>query len=505
MRVLVRTDASVDIGSGHVMRCLVLAERLRQHEILAEFVCRDLPGNAIPHIQARGFTVHRLPYAGGRHVLTSSPPHEKWLGVHQEQDVRECTSLLERGGKVDWLVVDHYALDSNWELAMRQYARRIFVVDDLADRMHDCDLLLDQNLHENGASRYAGNVPVLCRRLLGPRYALLRPEFSELRRSMPERPGQVSRVLVFFGSIDPRNYTTLALDALAMWRMPGLHVDVVVGSGNPHRAAIERRCAEMDGCTLHVDTPRMGSLMLSADLAIGAGGSSTWERACLKLPSIVFAVADNQRELAASMSAHGALQLLPADGTTPEVLLGAISKLAADRGRLRDYARISGELVDGLGVERVARELLADPVYLREATPEDSVSIYTWRNAEEVRRYARNPAPILQVEHESWFSKVLADPERDLLIAEVNGVPVGVLRYDIQSACQAVVSIYLVPGQSGRGLGPRILLTGERWLLASRPEVTVLQAEILRENAASARAFAEAGYLPGQDAYIKQL
>ncbi|MGH8459379.1 MAG: UDP-2,4-diacetamido-2,4,6-trideoxy-beta-L-altropyranose hydrolase, partial [Nevskiales bacterium] len=369
---------------------------------------------------------------------------------------------------------------------------------------HDCDVLLDQNLHLNAGQRYQIRVPATCRRLLGARYALLRQEFAQLRQTLRERDGRFGRLLLFFGSGDPGNYTALALEALALLGRSDPPVDVVIGGGNPHRAEIEQRCSRLPQACLHIDAPNMASLMVEADIALGAGGSSTWERACLGLPSIVIAVAENQRELTAAMADQGALVQLPVEGLAPEIVADAINGLAREPERLRKMARISGELVDGHGADRVCRELLARPLQLRLATANDSHDLHRWRNAEEVRRFSKNPEPIALADHERWLADVFADAHRDLLIAEEAGEAVGVLRYD-RKGSEAVVSIYLVPGRSGQGLGPRILLEGDRWLNRYHPGIERIHAEVLAGNTASARAFTEAGYEPGPKTFQKRL
>ena len=210
--------------------------------------------------------------------------------------------------RLSWLIVDHYALDKRWEGQMRPFTGKIMVIDDLADRPHDCDLLLDQNLYKGMERRYEGLVPDHCERLLGPRYALLRPEFAAARRTLRHRDGRVRRILVFFGGSDLSNETAKALEAIRLLNRSDIAVDVVVGASNAKGDMIREICQRMPNTCFHLQVENMAELMALADLAIGAGGTTTWERCYLGLPTIVLVLADNQREVAEAMSAAGAIR-----------------------------------------------------------------------------------------------------------------------------------------------------------------------------------------------------
>ncbi len=275
IRVALRTDASVVLGSGHVMRCLTLAQSLQQQGDEVLFLCREEQGHIGELIRQRGFACDLLP-----------------SGLTQAEDAAYCSALLAAG--VDLLLVDHYRLDALWESALQPYTRVLAVIDDLADRSHDCDLLLDQNLLPDMERRYQEKVPAGCRLLLGPEYALLREEFHRLAVLMPERDGRLLRLLLFFGGSDPDDLTGRALGELEDLDPP-VCGDVVIGTCNPQRERLELRCAQSCGrWQLHVQTWRMAELMIAADLALGTGGCSHWERCRLGLPAVVATVAANQ-------------------------------------------------------------------------------------------------------------------------------------------------------------------------------------------------------------------
>jgi UDP-2,4-diacetamido-2,4,6-trideoxy-beta-L-altropyranose hydrolase len=231
-----------------------------------------------------------------------------WSGIDWKVDVKNTLAVLDGMSKLSWLIADHYALDVRWEEQMRAFTGKIMIIDDLADRPHDCDLLLDQNLYDNLERRYDGLVPNYCVRLLGPRHALLRPEFAAARRTLRHRDGRVRRILIFFGGSDLPYETAKALDAIRLMNRSEIAVDVVVGASNPKGDQIREICQRTPNTYFHRQVENMAELMALADLAIGAGGTTTWERCCLGLPTLVLVLADNQREAAEAMSTEGAIR-----------------------------------------------------------------------------------------------------------------------------------------------------------------------------------------------------
>lgn len=292
MNIVFRVDASTAIGSGHVMRCLTLAKRYRREGHSVSFVMRVLPSNHVSYAEGEGFPVHSLPYVREEKPLTG---YLAWLTVSQERDAAETAEVLRVCGQIDRLVIDHYALDTVWENICRPLVHEIMVIDDLANRRHDCDILLDQNFYENASARYMGLVPDHCRLLLGPQHALLRDEFYEIKPR--RRDGSLRNILVFYGGSDLTDETTKALCALQSLDLSDTEIHVVVGAGNPQKERVRQFCAGMENTHCHEQVENMADLMNAADLALGAGGTTTWERLALGLPSIVTAIADNQVEI----------------------------------------------------------------------------------------------------------------------------------------------------------------------------------------------------------------
>ena len=495
MDVLIRVDSSQKIGSGHVVRSLTLAERLRARGAHVQFLSCEMPGNVLALVRHAGFGVLplSLPAAGGDTESDSIWFH----GKSWQADAAECLSLARAFAEgVDWLIVDHYGVDRRWEAQMRPHVKRIAVIDDLANRSHDCDLLIDPNLQVENFSRYDGLVPPECFRMQGPKYALLRPEFAEQRVTLRKRDGQVRRILVSFGGTDPSDQTSKTLQAIASLQRDGIATDVVVGATNPHNETVREFCLAHPGFAFHCQTEKLAHLMAAADLAIGAGGITTWERCAVALPSIVITVADNQVPSTLAMAEHGCLLYL---GNGDEVSAEAIAHIVAGllempRWLLLMSAR-SAELVDGRGAERIARFFTTPVSTLREARWEDSEAILAWRNDEQTRSVSHDSRPILVEDHERWFRQALSNPERILLIAEVEGSAVGMLRYDMERE-KAIVSINLGPEWRGQGLGVQLLRSGTEWMRRHHPGVREIRAEVLHQNKASHAVFVDAGYIP---------
>lgn len=354
MKVAFRVDASVQIGTGHFMRCLTLADALKKRGAHIRFVSRHLPECLLNMLALRAYEAVLLDSGQG---VYDELAHAHWLGCSQSQDAADSLKVLS-DNTWDWLVVDHYALDSRWESTLRSIAKNILVIDDIADRQHDCDVLLDQNYYVDMDARYAGKVPSHCQLLLGPRYALLRDEFHQLRERCKPRVGIVKGVLVFFGGVDADNYTGRTVKVLANLGLKGVHVDVVIGAQHPCRDELEQVCSEHH-FKCHVQTNRMAELMAAADLAIGAGGSATWERCCLGLPTLTVSLADNQITIAKSLDLLDAGQYMDSWGMASDAdMQKTIIDLLQNRSKLEMFSRESYSIVDGLGVSRLCKALL---------------------------------------------------------------------------------------------------------------------------------------------------
>ena len=501
MRVAIRADSSAVVGAGHVMRDIALAQELAARGAKVCFVCRQIVEAQLEVIRRNGFALALLPGTDDGSILLAD--HSSWLGASWQRDVEETLAAVDAAGGVDWLIVDHYSLNAAWHSRMRTAGCRIAVIDDLADREYDCDLLVDQGIGADPVARYRGRVPRAALVLCGSRFALLRAEFREALKLRGARDGQVRRVLVSYGGIDRAGETLKALSVLAGLESPPA-ADVVIGAANPHRDEIEIRAAALPFVRLHVDTLRMAELTSQSDLAFGNAGGSALERCCLGLPSIVTVSAANQEQGAQALRKTGAALVLGnASEVSVEQLRTALIGLMALPSTVRSMGDHAVAICDGEGARRVVSRMEALTMVLRLAQPGDCDALLTWRNHEANRRHAFDSSAISAATHEAWFFRCLKNPATVLLVAEDSGGPVGVLRYDVKDAV-AKVSVYLVPDRLGRGAGSVLLRLGEDWLAQHRPETRRIEAEILAANIPSMISFGEAGYVSVKHTLSKQ-
>lgn len=365
MNIAFRTDASLQIGTGHVMRCLTLADSLQATGAQCHFICREHPGNLIAQIRQRGFSVSVLPVATEALITDDLGDAEQsnyaaWLGVDWATDAVQ-TKVGVGATAVDWLIVDHYALDARWERTLRPLCRKLMVIDDLADRPHDCDLLLDQNLGRN-VGDYSQLVPEDCTVLAGPYYALLRPEFAALRDDSLHRRAtpQLKHLLITMGGVDQADVTGKILEALRDCPLPAdLRITVVMGPHAPWLRRVQLLAKQMPQPTeVKVNVNNIAQLMADSDLAIGAAGSTSWERCCLGLPSIIGVQAANQKLIANALVLSGAAKAFSINEGV-QLIRELIEKILSDNRLIKNMSASASEITDGKGVERVASELHA--------------------------------------------------------------------------------------------------------------------------------------------------
>lgn len=494
MRVVFRADASVTIGNGHVMRCLTLADALRTRGAECHFVMRDFPGHLSKTVQKRGFKLSLLTAPTGA-AITAPPEHAAWAGVSWKDDIADTVAVID---SPDWLVLDHYSFDYRWQTAIQDKVGNILVIDDLADRQHMANVLLDQNLGR-ASTDYNGLVPNDCKRLIGPNFALLRPEFSYMRnQSIAARKSrQMSRLMIAMGGTDPINATSTVLKVLktANFLPVDFQIDVIMGSSAPALAAVQKIAETMPWQTnVLVDVHNMAQLMKEADLAIGAGGGTTWERCCLGLPSIIIETASNQSIAVEAMVKTGA-----ALGTGPisdknfnDKFMIALKEASE---QLLPLSECAAKLCDGLGAARVANNLFNPDLAIRKATNDDALNVWQWRNDGFSADFYLNPNQPQLPEHIAWFEAALCSASREMLIIEANGVPAAHVRFDhnLPKTTTANVSICVNPAVRGQGLGARILtLCCERIVNAG---VDCIDAQIHEKNIASRKIFERAGFV----------
>lgn len=357
--IIIRSDAALHIGTGHVMRCLTLANALKQKGATINFICREHEGHLASVIREQGHQCYLLPRPSqpvSKHPdLHLEPPHAQWLGEAWQNDVQQTKAVLANQ-YFDWLIVDHYALDARWEMAMRDITDGIMVIDDLADRKHDCDLLLDQTLGRK-ENDYEAKVPENCTILTGSLYALLRPEFSQWREySLARREQPVFKsLLVNLGGIDNTNITGKVLDVLARCTLPDdLKITIVMGLTAPYLTQVQEQAKQMPVTTdVMVNVSNMAEIMAKSDLAIGAAGSTSWERCCLGLPSLMLILADNQKNTANALEKAGAIMTIKIITEIIEIM----QRIIASPDILQKMSEAARDVVNGNGVAAVVEHL----------------------------------------------------------------------------------------------------------------------------------------------------
>ena len=363
--ILIRCDASDFIGSGHVMRCINLAKELKNSDFQVIFICRNDENNLIDLIK-KDFIVLQLPRIKSQDkqktsLLSSNQLYEFWLGCSQEDDLEECLNLLKnyKINKIDWAIVDHYGIDFKWEkLFLKSYTNsKMIVIDDLANRSHIADILVDQTyMSFKDPLRYRNLINEKAIKLFGPSYALLNSSYYKAsQKKKIKKNNSLKNILVYFGMVDPNGLTYQVINELKKTRFLNIFIDVVLGKVTKDSDKIEDLMKERGNCKLHRNLPNLISLMKKADLSIGAVGGTTWERACLNLPSIVVATAENQIELAEELYRDNFHIYL---GETRELTTFSFEK-SIDKFMNSEYKVKNGNLlVDGLGVKRVLNKIL---------------------------------------------------------------------------------------------------------------------------------------------------
>jgi UDP-2,4-diacetamido-2,4,6-trideoxy-beta-L-altropyranose hydrolase len=470
--LLLRADAGTRIGTGHLMRCLTLAERWIAGGGRALLASVGLPVPLRPALDRLGVEAVSLP---------SAPD--------LDGEAAALAALADREA-ARWITLDGYQFDSRYQEKLRAAGHRLLLVDDYgqADR-YAANLVLNQNLGAR-PELYAARSRET-RLLLGPRYALLRREFAAARRRPRSDAAGPLRLLVTLGGSDPENVTGRLLEGLRLLPPETLgEATVVLGGANPHAVEASPQDPRF---RLHRNVAAMGGLMAAADLAIAAGGTTVWELCCLGTPMLLLTLAVNQAGNCAELAAAGIARHLgrPAEAT-PEGIADAVADLAARPDLRAEMGRRARALVDGEGARRVWLHLQEETLALRDAAPEDARLIWEWASDPAVRAVSFTSDPIPWDSHLRWYAARLQDPQSLFWLGCRAGHPVGQVRFDL-SGNRAVISVSLDPEARGKGLGALLIWKACRALFAARP-IAAVTALIKPGNPASARAFEKADF-----------
>jgi UDP-2,4-diacetamido-2,4,6-trideoxy-beta-L-altropyranose hydrolase len=510
MKVIFRADASVNIGLGHLKRCLSLASALRTAGAQVFFVAPASAKLVADLVDASGFIFVSFAEPQASQALSDDRPGEvqHWQ-VSQSADAAETSAAIAPLCP-DWVIVDHYGLGSSWhDFVHKQTGACIAAIDDLADRKLNVDVMINQNLTPDNASVYAALLPEHTRLLTGLRFAILDPCYAKATRHQPKEA--VHSIGIFMGGTDTDNFSLLALDACR--RLAGFEgeIEIATTTANPNLAALVRTCATDSRTTLLVDSPNLAAFFSRHDLQVGAGGSATWERFCIGVPTVTLLLAANQRAVVAALQNVGARYLeFEADRLLlSKQLANEVRALLADTKYRHDQSEKIGQLVDGLGATRIAAAMLRERLTVRLATVEDAPLMHQWRNHPSVRETSTNANPIDYQSHVTWVTQSLRHPGRCLLLGHLGALPVGVIRFDVPDNTlsdkpQTVeVSLYLAPALLSLGLGPYLLQAGERFVVAHWATITTITATVLASNIRSRTLFLDAGYHWSAEKFVK--
>lgn len=489
MNFIIRADASRWIGSGHIMRCLVLADGLKAAGHQVTFICRPQAGDLLDFITGRGHKLLTLPPLTNIIRPEHGADYAAWLQVSWQQDVAD---VLANVIYADWLVVDHYGINDQWEQKIKQsLSCKLLAIDDLV-RPHNAELILDQTLGRTQEEYLDPQITLDTKPIVlsGVAFALLSPQFSHIRKRRLQRSPVSHRpkILISFGGIDEPNVTLRALIALSEF---DALFTVLLSPRAPHYEAVKAWCdSHMN--VIHYDFVQdMASLMDEHDIAIGAPGTTSWERACLGLPNIVIPIAANQQDICQALLAHQASLLVQLSDIENE-LLPTVHNLLNNYSM---FANANLKLCDGEGLQRVINVIMDNTEIsdfrLRSVTIADTALIYQWQSDPLTRRYALNPNIPSWAEHQCWMEKKL-QRQQDyffLIVNSVSGEPYGAIRLDELAVDNYLISIFIAPQQHGLGIG----LIGLNLVDQHLPSMKI-HATVLTENIASQRLFTKAGY-----------
>jgi UDP-2,4-diacetamido-2,4,6-trideoxy-beta-L-altropyranose hydrolase len=350
--LFIRVDAGMQIGDGHFLRCLTLVNRLKKEFRQIIFISNQLPDHFFQIIEKNNFKICKI---NGYSHIQEEEIEIKLKKQLIQKDIIQTKKIIEKyKNSSNWLIVDHYGIDYVWEKNIHKNIEKIIVIDDLANRKHYCDILIDQNFYKKMEKRYSKLIPKFCKKFLGPKFTILRPEFLKARKNLV-RKNEFKRILISFGGSDPSNETTKALSAIIDLGKK-YKIDVVVGTNNPNKKQIMKLCSKFPFCEFYEQVENISKYMKKADLAVGAGGSTTWERCCLGLPTIVASLSKDQKKITENLSKIGCvINLGSAEKTTKSDYIKALNEINSKK--LSEISKKCLVLVDGKGVKRIVNKI----------------------------------------------------------------------------------------------------------------------------------------------------
>ena len=499
MKVVFRVDASLKIGTGHVMRCLTLAQVLKENGADVKFICRKYEGNLIDKIQFSGFNVEELEVLKEAEV-NDKLAHSLWLGVSQQQDADDCINVL-KSKKNDWLIVDHYALDEQWQKQLKPYYKKLMVIDDLADRKHCCDILLDQTFGRKQED-YLSLTPEGCKLLLGSQYALLRLEFFKWRLYSLERRSNLEfkQLFINMGGIDVDNITGQVIDELKTCNLPNdIKIIIVMGGGAPHLKSVKFKANTLSYKTeVKVDVGNMSEIMANSDIAIGAAGSTTWERCCLGLPTIQIVTAKNQLFLAKILNQNKAVKLV--------TKINEISQLLESKDEwVKVVGEIAAKICDGTGIFKVFNKMSDYAIILEKfgevelynyvnLSEDDKTLVLNMRNHPEIKKWMYNQTNIVKKEHIKFIKFLESSVDRRYFLVKHKSKIIGSINFsEINLHDSAEFGIYTNPFLQFQGAGSLLESAASEYVF-SELKLKKIKLEVFSDNKKAINFYNKCGY-----------
>ena len=499
MRVVFRVDASLKMGTGHVMRCLALAQTLKENGANVEFICRKHERNLIDKIRSNKFTVYELGLSGEDKIDTKLS-HSHWLGATQKQDASECIDIL-KAEKTDWLIVDHYAIDEDWHRELKPYCEKLIAIDDLADRKHQCDILLDQTFGRQ-QDGYSALTPKGCELLLGSQYALLRPEFSKWRTYSIERRSkpEFKQLLINMGGVDVNDFTGQVLDELKTCTLlSDVHITIVMGGTAPHLESVKSKAIMLPYKTeVKVDIDNMAEIMANSDIAIGAAGSSTWERCCLGLPTIQIVIAKNQQFLAETLACRNIVKLAKKVKET-------ICLLEKSSKWMKGVGNSALEICDGMGTYKVFNKMTDRKIFLEEfgevdlcnyvnLNENDKLQALNMRNHPQIKKWMYSRDSISEENHFGFIKNLEIDIERRYFLVKQKDNIIGSINFSkINFENSVELGIYTNPFLQSKGAG-KILESAASQYAFIELDVEKIKLEVFPSNERAIRFYNKCGF-----------
>jgi len=484
--LIIRADASPEIGTGHVMRCLALAEAWQNTggEVCFVSAC-DAPALEV-RLKNEGIQILHISQEAGT------------LG-----DADETARIAHERG-ADWIVVDGYNFGAEYQKTIKDAGLSLLFIDDYGHADHYyADIVLNQNIYADGT--FYPSYESYTRFLLGTKYALIRKEFLIWSGWHRDIPKVARKILVTLGGSDSDNITLNVIEALRILDFAGLEVKVVIGDANPHFDLIHNKVQDLSNFTLIKNAKNMPELMAWADVAISSGGSTSWELLFMGVPSLVIPIAKNQDPIVAALQSCSIAQGINGNLLKNPKEFAETVFIFLHSWKIRsEFSARMVQYIDGKGPSRII-DAICDPlITLRKAELSDCKRVWSWINDPIVRSVSFSPEPISLECHKEWFSSALIDPALVYYIAvDKDARPFGQVRFQVESDA-AVISVLVDPEYRGRSLGSTLIRYATEQFF-KETEIVLVKAFIKTGNEVSRKAFAKAGYIEqGLSEYMGQ-